>query len=248
LSGSKSKAGPVKLSPSPETHEARSPWLGIRLPLDVVIAPARAFPEIAASREWLTAYALIVASGLAAVAWSAPALRHLAGVVHPPFGAAGRPAAEIVEAGNALIADAALQQLLTPLFAIGLTAMVLTTIARFKGQATPFRVYLALATNCLVPTIFGNLVTGAAVALHPAASYHDLRAFNVAAPDNLALFASSTNPKEVGFLGSFDIFTLWSTILLAFGFAATTPVKVSTALAVSFSITLALATYFTFSS
>ncbi len=233
----------MRLSPLPDSSDARPSWLGFRLPLEIVIAPTRAFVALKVGPEWLTAYALIVASGLAGLALSAGALAHIVAVIPPPVGVAGGTPAQIVTAAKAVQEAAALQQLLTPLFAIGLTATVLTTISRFKGQDTSFRVFVALAANCLVPTIFGNLLGGAATAIHPASSYHDLRSLVVALPDNLALLADPHNPREIEFLGAFDIFTLWSTILLAYGFAATTPVKFITALGVSFTLLLVLATF-----
>lgn len=233
----------MRLSPTPDSTDARASWLGFRLPLDIVVAPARAFAGVAATHEWLTAYALIVASGLAGLAFGSGALAHLVSVIPPPNGAAGLPAPQVADAVTATLEGTALQQLLTPLFWIGLTATVLTSIARFKGQDTSFRVYVALAANCLVPTIFGNLLSGAGVAFHPAASYHDLRAVEVAFPDSLALFADPQNTKEIAFLGQFDVFTLWSTFLLAYGFAATTPVKFNTALGTAFTLLLVLAAF-----
>jgi hypothetical protein len=81
------------------------------------------------------------------------------------------------------------------------------------------------------------------VAIHPPASFADFRAIYTALPDNLAVFAAPNNPRETDFLGRFDVFTLWSTILLAFGFAASAPVKFVTALSVAFAITFALALF-----
>ena len=237
----------VRLTATPpeagEASEPRASWLGFRLPLEMLIAPARAFADVTPHPKWLAAYALIVASGLAGLAMSTPAVTHLVAVTKPPDGFLGKPAAEIAEYTKAALENMALEQFLLPLYWIGLTATVLTTIARFKGKDTSFRVYVALAANCLVPTVFGNLLGGVAVAAHPAASYHDLRSIEIALPDNLALLADPTNAREIFFLAAFDVFALWSTILLAFGFAATTPVKFETALGVSFALLLVLAVF-----
>jgi hypothetical protein len=132
-----------------------------------------------------------------------------------------------------------LTEVVSTLFAIGLTSTVLFVVSRLKASTVPFNVYVALAANCLVPTAIGSLLAGIATAAHPAASFHDFRGFITALPDNLALFADPAHANEALFLGEFDVFTLWSAILLAYGFAAVTPVKLTTALALAFALTLA---------
>jgi len=233
----------VRVSPTPESPGAQAPWRGLRLPLDILIAPARAFAEIQAYPEWLFAYAIVVASGGIALALSLAAISHVFLASPSLFDDVGKPAAQVMADLQAFVYLGLAEQVLSPLFAIGLTATVLTSIARFKGKDTSFRVYVSLASNCLVPTAIGMLLSAAAVAIHPAASFANFRALDIALPDNLAVFASANNPRETDFLGRFDIFTLWSTILLAFGFAATAPVKFVTALSVAFAITFALALF-----
>jgi hypothetical protein len=225
----------VRVSPTPESPGAHAPWRGLRLPLDILIAPARAFAEIQLYPEWIFAYAIVVASGGIAFALILPAFSHVFLASPSLFDDVGKPASQIMADLQGFVYLNMAEQVLSPLFAIGVTATVLTSIARFKGKDTSFRVSVSLAANCLVPTAIGMLLSAAAVAIHPAVY--------VALPDNLAVFAAANNPRETDFLQHFDIFTLWSTILLAFGFAATAPVKFVTALSVAFGITFALALF-----
>ena len=233
----------MRVSPTPESPGAPAPWHGLRLPLDILIAPARAFAEIAVFPEWLFAYAIVVASGGIALALTLPAVSHLVLTSPALLDDVGKPVSQVMaDLQTAVYIDVA-QVVFAPLFAIGVTATILTVIARNKGAETSFRVYLALASNCLMPTAIGSLLGAIAVAIHPPASFADFRAISIALPDNLAVFAAPNNPRETDFLSHFDIFTVWSTILLAFGFAASTPVKFATALSVAFAITFALALF-----
>ncbi len=206
-----------------------------------MIAPARAFAEIQAYPEWLFAYAIVVASGGIALALTLPALSHVLLASPALIDDVGKPASQVMADLQGFVYINMAQQVLSPLIAIGLTATVLASVARYKGKDTSFRVYLSLASNCLIPAAIGMVLSAAAVAIHPPASFADFRAINIALPDNLALFSAANNPREIDFLGHFDIFTIWSTILLAYGFAATTPVKIVTALSIAFAITFALA-------
>ncbi len=233
----------MRVSPTPETPGAHAPWHGLRLPLDILIAPARAFAEIPANPEWIFAFAIVVASGGIALALLLPALSHVVMTTPGLLDDAGKPASQILADLQGVVYIDIAQVVFSPLFTIGLTATVLTGIARYKGKDTSFRVYMSLASNCLMPTAIGTLLGAAAVAIHPPASFADFRAINIALPDNLAVFASADNPRETDFLAHFDIFTIWSTILLAFGFAATAPVKFVTALSIAFAITFALALF-----
>ena len=206
-----------------------------------MIAPARAFVEITQVPQWLAAYVIIVLTGAIALAMQLPAVIHVVTANPTLLGDAGKSVAAIQDDVRGYVYVNVAEQVLSPLFTIGLTATVLTSVARYKGKDTSFRVYLSLASNCLMPTAIGMLLSGIAVAVHPAAAFADFRAVDVALPDNLAIFSAPNNPRETAFLAHFDVFTIWSTLLLGFGFAATTPVKFTTAISLAFGITLILA-------
>ncbi len=228
---------------TPDSPGAQAPGRGLRLPIETLIAPARAFAEIPATPEWLLAYAILVVCGGISLALTLPAVSHVVLASPALLDDVGKPAAKIAEDMRSFVSVNVAEQVFSPLFSIGLTATVLTIIARYKGKDTSYRVYLSLAANCLMPTAIGAIVGGIAVAIHPPASFADFRAVDVALPDNLAIFSAGNNPRETAFLAHFDVFTIWSTILLGFGFAATTPVKFGTAISVAFAIALVLAIF-----
>jgi hypothetical protein len=231
-------------SPTPETPQVRAPWLGFRLPYEIIVSPGRAFSDLASRPEWVTAYGILLVTGLIQLYLSAPAFVHLRASLPPPDGLAGKSPLDIKAQVNQFLAEQALDVVIVWSLAVGLSATVLTAVARFKGATTSYAVYASLAANCLVPNGIGALLTGIATALRPLGSFHDYRGLVTALPDNLALFADAGHTSETLFLAPFDVFSLWSAILLAFGYAALTPVKFGTALAISFALTLVFAVIF----
>ncbi len=229
------------MTPSPVTAAPPQRFAAWSIPRDIIIAPARAYASLLAQPAWLPAYAIILICALISIALIAPAFIHLIVTVYPDAGAAHTPAAR-AEANRSLLVQVALQQsVIVPLVTIGLTATTLTVVARLKGKPTTYAAYFALMANCLVPTAIGTLVSALGVRLHDPASFHDWRAVAVAVPDNLALFANAKNEREVLFLGQFDVFNLWSYLLLAYGIVALTPVRLTTALALAFGLDVCLA-------
>jgi hypothetical protein len=228
----------------PETPQVRAPWLGFRLPYEMIVSPGRAFTDLASRPEWLAAYGILLVTALIELYLSAPAIVHVRALMPPPDGLAGKPPDALKAELNQFLIAGAIDAVVVLLLQIGLTATVLTAVARFKGVATSYTVYASLAANCLVPTGIGALLAGLATALRPLGSFHDFRGLQTALPDNLALFADPAHVNETNFLANFDVFSVWSAILLAYGFAALAPVKFGTALAISFAITLVLSVIF----
>lgn len=238
----------MSLYPTPDAdveRPARRPRFGLAIARDIVIAPNRAFERIAASHGWLATYLAIVVASFVVTALYAPALFHIASVTPPPPGETAPSGATAVAVANQrTLATFAIAQLLMPLSMLLLTASALTTIARFKGLVVPYGLFFALATNCIVPSVLGALITGLVVRFHDPASFHDLRALEVALPTNLAIFSTPGNDREVAFLSHFDIFDIWSYVLLAFGFARLVPVKFATALVIAFGLDFLFAIIF----
>jgi len=230
----------------PEPEAQRAPRAGLGLPRDILIAPQHAYARIASRPEWLTAYLLIAAAGLVAAALMGPAVAHVASL--PAVGstvavAPHDPAAQAA-ASRLIVEEVALQEVIVPLLMIGLTATALTLFVRLRSQPTPYLVFVSLAANCLMPVAIGSLVGAAGVRLHPVASYHDLRSLLLAVPDNLGVFADPHNEREVEFLARFDIFDVWAYVLLGLGFATFAQIRLTTALALAFSLDFAFALMF----
>ena len=231
--------------PQPSSNDAPLPKAGLSLPRDIIIAPARAFAKIAATHEWIPAYAVIVVVTLCTTALVAPALVHIAAVTPPPPGTtAPHGAAAIATAQRGLIATYAVGQVTIPLLLILLTASALTTVARFKAQTTSYVTYVSLAANCMIPSVIGGLLTAVGIRAHDPASFANIQGLLTAVPTNLAIFADQRNDREVAFLARFDLFDVWSYVLLAFGFSDIAKVKFATALGVAFGLSFLFAILF----
>jgi len=235
--------GPVQQPLDIEPTE-RSPLLRLTLLRDIILRPRRAYEAILTTRSWLPAYAVVVACGLFDLWLSTPALTHVLALAarHDPnsaFRGGGTAATR-----HNLFLNSALFEFLQPVVQWSLAAIVASLVARFRRMTPGYGVFFSLAALCSIPGALGAVVDGIAVWLRPAASYASLKALAVAAPDNLAIFASSHNDREVVFLSSFGLFDVWSTVLFAYGLIAFTKMRVTTALAIAFGIDIIVALTF----
>lgn len=253
-SGSASVAAPnangsdVNLIPTPKADCERTPVrprYGLSLIRDIVVAPSVAFEKVAASQSWLPTYLAIVVASLVATALYTPALLHIASVTPPPPGepAPTTPSA-IADASRKLVLAYAFGQAIMPLALMLLTASALTTVARFKGVAASYTLFLSLAATCMIPSVIGGLISAVLIRFHDPASFRDLHSLIVAAPTNLGIFATPGNDRELAFLAHFDIFDIWAYVLLAFGLAKIVPVKFTTALVIAFGLDFLFAILF----
>lgn len=230
----------MSLSPASEPN-ARPPFsTALALPRDILIAPERAFAAVSASGAWLPPYATLVILGLVAGVCEWPALAHVAGSLPDAAGHVAHGQAALDASNRMVLANVLVGETLTPLVFMGITAMTLTVIARFKSNATRYGAFVALAAACLIPSAIGDLLGALVVRVHDPASYHDYRGIFLALPDSLGIFAAKGNAPELFFLSRFSIFDVWSYALLAFGFAALVPIRFMTAVAVAYALELVL--------
>lgn len=217
----------IPLSPAPDEQPRRA---GFSLPVDMVIAPGRAFLKIAKTNEWIPSLVVILVSGLGTVALTTPAIVQILAAAkssHPPT------AAQIAS-------QLAVEALLMPPLVAMLIATTLTAMTRVKDPAAPFVRYYSLAINCLVPSALGGLLHAAVAGLRQPSSFASFRAYTVALPDSLGVFAAPGNERELNFLGLFNIFDAWAFILLGFGISLFTGMRFGVAL------TLAAFMYFAY--
>ncbi len=212
---------------------------------DIVVRPVQAYGEILARPQWLPAFVFVLACGLFDLWFSTPAILHVLMLAaksrsHSAY-AAGTPSVR-----NDFLLNSAFFAVLQPLVAWSLTAIVASTVARFKRATVAYPTFFALAAVCSVPSGLGAILNGIIVALRPATSYTSLKALAVAVPDNLAIFASPHNDRETVFLSSFGIFDLWSTLLLAYGLVAFAKLRITTGLGIAFGLTITIALLFGF--
>jgi hypothetical protein len=225
----------------PQDPVERRPALRFSIVRDILIAPQRAYAEILVSRSWLPAYFVVLCAGFIDLAAAAPAVTHLASLLP---GAKHLSATQAEGAARAYVGNAALYNAVQPPLIWGLIAMTFASVARFKKQAVPFSAFFALAAAASVPSALGELVDAIGSRLHDPASYQSIKALVTTVPDNFALLAANGNDREVEFLANFGLFDIWSTLLLAYGFVAFARVKLTTALALSFSLDIFFALVF----
>jgi hypothetical protein len=215
---------------------------GLSLLADILVAPARAYATIAATRAWLPAFIVVMTLTVVGALLLAPALEHLI-TIDPTL--AGSSPADIKTMTGHAVADFLQSQVIGILVLWLWTAAVMTTLAR-TGPRT-FGLYFALAANTALPAALGNFIFALVISLHDPHAYANLSQLNRAVPDNLAVFEPHDKDRAVGFLASFDLFTLWSTLLLAFGVRAIGNVRLLWALIAAFSLWLAYVLLQTFS-
>jgi hypothetical protein len=222
-----------------EPPDAPPPRGGLALLADTIVAPSRAFATIAQTAEWLPAFGVVAACGLAGVALLAPALRHLVIIESRQAGGLALSGAEILQSANAVIASQAIFQTLGSLLMWIWTAVILAAVS--GNGPRRFRTYFALAANASLPAAFGFLVFSLAVRLHDPASFTTLAQLNLALPDSLAVFEPHGTDRAIAFLSFFDVFQAWSMLLVAYGLRAIGKVRLIPALITSFAIGLAFA-------
>lgn len=239
----------MSLSPAPQSNaeqprpKYRFDFRSIR---DIVIAPNAAYDRIAAAPQWLPPFAVIVVANVIAAVLYAPAILHVIAVTPPPPGEAAPATGVAIAAASArsVTAYAVVQAVLMPLALLLLTASALTTIARLRGKTVPYVLFLALAANCMIPSVIGGLISAVLVRFHDPTSFNNFRSIAIAAPTNLAIFSTPGNEREVTFLSKFDAFDVWAYVLLAFGYVRLVPVSFTAALAIAFGLDFLFAILF----
>lgn len=239
----------MSLQPAPERdaeRPTRKPRFDFRSVRDIVIAPNAAFDRIAATSQWLPAFTVIVVVNVIAALLYTPALLHLAALTPPPTGETAPATGSALAAANGrfITVYALGQAVLLPLALLLLTASALTTIARLRGLTVPYVLFLALAANCMIPSVIGGLFSAILVRFHDPTSFHDFRALAVAVPTNLSVFSTPGNDREVAFLSHFDAFDVWAYVLLAFGYVRLVPISFTAALAIAFGLDFLFAILF----
>ena len=222
--------------------QSPAPRAGFALPRDIVIAPARAFAAIKARPEWVPAALIVVILSLAGTVLIAPALAHvtiseLTARLAPGTRPSPQAVSEAITEGQVSIL---FSQTIQQLAAWTLTAMVLTTAARIRGQATSFVTFFALAVNCAVPMALGFALETLIIRLHNPAHYVNWNQLYTAFPLTLAVLDPHGTPAQIGFLSQFDVFFFWTGLLVAYGYIALSGDKLIRALILAFGVGLSL--------
>jgi Yip1 domain len=216
------------LSTSAPPVERRS---GLANVVDIIIAPNAAFERIRQVPVWGWAFLVAALLGIAGSLLAGPAIQHAMETSLPAQFAANEAIAklppdqqqkQIAVMMNASKIVAKLYWIFVPpgILLIGLIQSLIMLIvnAATRGDGT-FKKFFALAvTVAVVGTGLGSIVLGVIVTLRGANSFETTTAVQAALP-SLALLAPGAKGALAGFLGSLNVFYLWSTALLALGMA-----------------------------
>ncbi len=217
----------------------------LRLPYDILFHPARAIQRIMETREWVAAYAIVVALNILATLLIAPALLHVAGVTYasdPTIKAhTGTDAATLAKE---TITYEIVFQIFWPLFAWFLATMSLWLVSLEAPQRVA-ATFFSLNANAWVPTAIGSLLLAIVVRMHDPSTFKSFSDLLVAFPDSLASLRPHASDRELEFLGFWDIFRVWSLILIGYGFSAITKIGLTASLFISFSVGLLTAFFLT---
>jgi hypothetical protein len=222
----------VQAEPAPEATSRP----GATVLIDILIAPARAFATIAVKRPILPAILVMVACNVASNVLMLPAIMHVAGT-------------KTIDPNERLaIASSALLQLVLLVYSWSIVASIFANLAAGDRSKywTRYRTFFSLAANAAIPSQLGTLAEAITVRLHPAEQYHTLAQIANALPFSLAIFATPNNAREVTFLSSFDLTTVWSILLVAFGAHAIGGIRLTPALVVPCAIALGVAFLYLF--
>jgi len=217
----------------PEPEPQVEPRRGLALLADVLIAPRRAYASIATTGEWWPAALAIALCTMLSEALIIPAELHVASLE-------GHKVIPLSATTIALFASRDAVWFLWQVFSWNIIASL---YANFCAAGRPafalmHRVFFALAANATLPVAVGAVAFGIAVRLHDPASFHTQSQLTNALPISLALFADPNNVNEVAFLANFDLTTVWSILLIAFGGRAIGGIRLSPALIVPCAVAL----------
>jgi hypothetical protein len=217
------------VQPEPEIEPRR----GLALLLDILIAPRRAYATIAATREWWPAGVAVFACLVASWILATPALLNIG--AHAAHGAP--------HFTPTVIANLAAYIAVTLMWQVFTWNIVGSMYANFCAAGRPafrllYRTFFALAAAASLPAALGALAQGIVVRAHDPATYHTTEQLVNALPLSLAVFASPSNPQEAAFLSNFDLPTMWSVLLTAYGGRAIGGIKLVPALIVPCAVVL----------
>lgn len=208
------------------------PRAGFALLWDVFGAPQRAFETIAATSEWRLGLLAVVVATFGADALAAPAYHHML------MAEAAKRHDDSPVPGFLQIA---LSQSWYALASLLVTAAVLQMVTLLRGKRKPFWLLFSLAVNCSLPAYAGMVADGFVLRLRDPAAFSTYAQIVRAFPESLAAFVPKAGDVEAVFLANFDLFALWSLLLLAIGFVRLTGTSLAVSLILCFGITLGFA-------
>jgi hypothetical protein len=224
------------LEPGDETSS------GFGIVRDVIFAPNRAFRAIDRTNGWIPAYLVVTACTLGALALYAPAYTNVLlaqGALSPDT--RGESLLQMHQAASAQILLEALTLILGTPFGWAVMAIAFATTAMVCGKPARFATYFSLSANCAIPSALGQLAMGLFLRSHDPTTFHTISDMNRAFPLSLAALKPTGSETEITFLAYWDVFQVWSLLLVGFGFSAIAKINSLGALTLSAGLCLIFA-------
>jgi len=217
----------------PESAPEFVPRRGLALLLDIFIAPRRAYAGLAATAEWWPAAVVVGLCIVVADVLTVPAELHVDAL-------AAHKAIPLSGTTVAVLASQAVVWFLWQVFSWNIIASLYANYcaAGRPAFAVIHRIFFALAAVATLPAALGAVAFGAAVRFHDPSTFTTQSQIVNALPISLAVFAHPKNVPEVNFLANFDLTTVWSILLVAFGGRAIGGIRLVPALIVPCAIAL----------
>jgi hypothetical protein len=199
---------------------------GLQILMDVIIAPKAAFESLRVVPTW--GWALLVAVVIAMIGTylSAPASQHAA-IVETPAKIAAMFPDMTAEKRDAVVAQQlAIGQafskfnflfvlVILPIVSLVQALIMLVVNAISRGNGT-FKKFFALSVNVAIIYAISTVLLGIIVIIRGGDSFNSLADIFSALP-SLALVAPGAGKGLTAFLGSLNVFSIWSTVLMVMG-------------------------------
>jgi hypothetical protein len=203
-----------------------TPRAGLALLFDIFVAPARAYATLAVKAQWWPAALVIIACSVGSNLMILPAELHV-------------EKATLTNADIPRIIGVQVLLLVQMFVAWGFTASIFVALS--PPEKRHYATYFALAAVGALPQGLGAVLNGLVIRLHDPASFHSLAQLANAFPLSLSIFTPHAGNREIAFLSAFDLFEIWTLLLVAFGARALGGIRPVVAMIVVFAINFAFA-------
>jgi len=202
---------------------------GLTTVIDMIVSPSTAFANLREGPTWGWAFLIAAVLGIIGSLMTAPTVAHVMQTTMPAQLAANPSIAKLPPdqqqaminntlAISKIVAQFSFVFIVAAILIAGLVQGLIMMIANAIGHGDgSFKKYFALSVNVSVIGLgLASVVIGIIVLVRGPDSFDSTSAVQSAVP-SLALLVPGAKGALAGFLGTFQIFALWGTALLALG-------------------------------
>jgi hypothetical protein len=206
---------------------------GLAVLWDLIIAPSAAFGELKRVPHWGWALVVTCVLGMVGAFVQAPAAEHVSAylVAHDPRFAT-MPAEQAASAKNVSIMIQRYAWVFFPLIvviAVAFSALILLVANAIGRGSGNFMMFFALSANVAFLNFgLGYLLHAVIVSARGAENFQTANDLLAVVP-NLAWIVPGAGAKLVAFLTTFNVFEIWSIVLLALGVRSITGISAAIA-------------------